>query len=57
MRPISDLTATAREIARTRDPSRRMPEPDTDDEVAELARTLERDARGLDAARDRDASR
>jgi hypothetical protein len=27
MRPIADLTVTAREIATTRDPSRRMPEP------------------------------
>src|SRR5215211_3988764 len=35
MRPVSSLTATAREIASTRDPSRRMPEPATDDEVAE----------------------
>ena len=51
MRPISDLTATAREIAATRDPSRRMPQPDTGDEVAELARTLEEMLEGLDAAR------
>ena len=51
MRPISDLTATAREIAATRDPSQRMPQPDTGDEVAELARTLEEMLEGLDAAR------
>jgi signal transduction histidine kinase len=51
MRPISDLTATAREIAATRDPSRRMPQPDTGDEVAELARTLEEMLEGLDASR------
>ena len=51
MRPISSLTATAREIAATRDPSRRMPEPETDDEVGELARTLEQMLRALDAAR------
>jgi two-component system, OmpR family, sensor kinase len=51
MRPISDLTATAREIAATRDPSRRIPQPDTDDEVAELARTLDEMLQGLDAAR------
>jgi len=50
MRPISDLTATAREIASTRDPSRRMPQPDTGDEVAELAGTLEEMLEGLDAA-------
>src|SRR5918995_3878706 len=41
MRPISSLTAAAKEIAWTRDPSRRIPALDTDDEVAELARTLE----------------
>ena len=51
MRPISDLTATAREIAATRDPSRRIPQPDTDDEVAELARTLDDMLQSLDAAR------
>jgi two-component system OmpR family sensor kinase len=41
MRPISSLTATARKIADTGDPSSRMPEPRVDDEVGELARTLE----------------
>ncbi len=51
MRPISTLTASAREIADTRDPSRRIPMPETDDEVAELARTLEQMLRSLDAAR------
>jgi two-component system, OmpR family, sensor kinase len=51
MRPIASLTATAREIAATRDPSRRMPEPAVDDEVGELARTLEEMLRSLDAAR------
>ena len=51
MRPISDLTATARQIAATRDPSRRMPQPDTGDEVAELARTLEEMLQGLEASR------
>ncbi|HEX7058995.1 MAG TPA: HAMP domain-containing sensor histidine kinase [Solirubrobacterales bacterium] len=51
MRPIASLTARAREIARTRDPSRRMPEPKVDDEVGELARTLEQMLRALDAAR------
>ncbi len=51
MRPISSLTAAAREIATTRDPSRRIPMPETDDEVAELARTLEQMLRELDAAR------
>ncbi|HEU4706686.1 MAG TPA: HAMP domain-containing sensor histidine kinase [Solirubrobacterales bacterium] len=51
MRPIASLTATAKEIAATRDPSRRMPEPANEDEVGELARTLEEMLRSLDAAR------
>jgi two-component system, OmpR family, sensor kinase len=51
MRPIASLTATARKIAATRDPSERMPEPANDDEVGELARTLEQMLRSLDAAR------
>jgi two-component system, OmpR family, sensor kinase len=51
MRPISSLTATARQIGATRDPSAHMPEPQADDEVGELARTLEEMLRSLDAAR------
>ena len=51
MRPVSLLTASAREIADTGDPSRHMPEPKIDDEVGELARTLEQMLRSLDAAR------
>jgi signal transduction histidine kinase len=51
MRPISALTATARQIADTSDPSRHMPDPKADDEVGELARTLEQMLRSLDAAR------
>jgi signal transduction histidine kinase len=51
MRPIASLTATAQEIATTRDPSKRMPEPVADDEVGKLARTLEQMLRALDAAR------
>ena len=51
MRPISSLTAAAREIAMTRDPSLRLPMPETEDEVAELARTLDQMLRELDAAR------
>ena len=51
MAPIAELTATAAEIARTRDPSRTVPQPEADDEVAELARTLEGMLRELDAAR------
>ncbi|MEO7198142.1 MAG: HAMP domain-containing sensor histidine kinase [Solirubrobacterales bacterium] len=51
MRPIAALTATAGEIATTRDPSQRIPQPESDDEVAELARTLDQMLRELDAAR------
>jgi two-component system, OmpR family, sensor kinase len=51
MRPIASLTATAGEIATTRDPSRHMPRPSADDEVGELTRTLEQMLRSLDAAR------
>ncbi len=51
MRPISSLTAAARKIASTRDPSRRIPRPETEDEVAELAGTLDQMLQALDAAR------
>ncbi len=51
MRPIAALTAAAREIATTRDPSAHMPDPPIDDEVGELAMTLEEMLRSLDAAR------
>jgi two-component system, OmpR family, sensor kinase len=51
MKPIASLTTTAREIASTRDPSRRMPQPSSEDEVGELAHTLEQMLRSLDAAR------
>jgi two-component system OmpR family sensor kinase len=51
MRPIASLTSTAREITTTRDPSLRMPEPVVDDEVGELARTLDDMLRALDEAR------
>jgi two-component system, OmpR family, sensor kinase len=50
-RPIVQLTEVAREIERTRDPSLRLPHPEADDEVAELARTLEGMLGSLDAAR------
>jgi two-component system OmpR family sensor kinase len=51
IRPIVELTGAAREIERTRDPSRHVPLPKADDEVAELARTLEGMLQSLDAAR------
>jgi signal transduction histidine kinase len=50
--PITRLTATARDIGTTRDPSRRVPIPDTEDEVAELARTLDQMLQALEAARE-----
>jgi len=51
MGPVAALTATARQIATTRDPSLAMPKPEADDEVAELARTLDSMLSELDAAR------
>jgi two-component system, OmpR family, sensor kinase len=51
IRPIVELTGAAREIERTRDPSRHVPLPQAEDEVAELARTLEGMLQSLDAAR------
>ena len=51
MAPIAELTQAAREIERTRDPTVRLPRPEADDEVADLARTLEGMLHALDAAR------
>jgi two-component system OmpR family sensor kinase len=51
MRPIRSLTALARDIAATRDPSRRMPVPAADDEVGELAETMDGMLEALDEAR------
>jgi signal transduction histidine kinase len=50
MSPIKELTAAAREIRRTRDPRLRLPHPEAEDEIAELARTLEGMLAALDAA-------
>ncbi|UGS36690.1 sensor histidine kinase [Capillimicrobium parvum] len=50
MSPIASLTARAEEIRRTRDPGRSVPVPQADDEISELARTLDRMLRALDAA-------
>ena len=44
MRPIASLTATARTIADTGDPSSHMPQPRVDDEVGELAQDAGADA-------------
>jgi two-component system, OmpR family, sensor kinase len=52
MRPIASLTQAAREVTRTRNPAvRELPKPDADDEVADLARTLEEMLMALDASR------
>jgi two-component system, OmpR family, sensor kinase len=52
MRPIAALTQTARRIAETRDPDIRVPKPRSDDEVAELARTLDEMLHALAGARE-----
>jgi two-component system OmpR family sensor kinase len=51
MRPVKALTGLASRISRTRDPSERIPVPETDDEVGELARTMDGMLRALDEAR------
>jgi two-component system OmpR family sensor kinase len=51
MRPIKSLTGLARQITSTRDPSKRIPTPAADDEVGELARTMDGMLQALDAAR------
>ncbi len=53
MRPVRGLTAAAREIERTGDPRLHIPHPEAEDEVAELARTLEGMLGALDSARAR----
>jgi two-component system OmpR family sensor kinase len=51
MEPIAELTSAARRIERSRDPSMRLPRPEAEDEVAELARTLDAMLGALDQAR------
>jgi signal transduction histidine kinase len=51
MAPIASLTGAAAEIARTRDPSTRLPASAAEDEVAELSRTLQSMLHELDTAR------
>jgi signal transduction histidine kinase len=51
MRPIVELTYAAGEIGRTRDATGRIPHPEAEDEIAELARTLEGMLGALDSAR------
>jgi two-component system OmpR family sensor kinase len=50
MRPIKALTGLARQITSTRDPSKRIPTPAADDEVGELARTMDGMLQALDEA-------
>jgi signal transduction histidine kinase len=52
MRPIAGLTRAAREVARTRDPDIKLPKPQANDEVAELAETFEDMLRELSTARE-----
>lgn len=51
MRPISNLTSAAGQIAKTRDPSVTLEDPVTDDEVAELTRTFNEMLHELSLAR------
>ena len=51
MRPIAGLTRAARVVARTRDPDVTLPTPQANDEVSDLAHTLEDMLRELSAAR------
>ena len=52
MKPIAALTSSARRIARTRDPTERVPIPPGEDEIVELARTLDDMLASLDAAQE-----
>lgn len=52
MRPLERLSAGAAEVERTGDPARRLPQPNTRDEVGRLAETLNRMLAALDRARD-----
>ena len=56
MAPIAALTVAAEKIRRTRDPGLRLPEPESDDEVARLARTLDGMLRALDEAQEETAA-
>jgi two-component system OmpR family sensor kinase len=51
MAPIARLTDAARAITRTRDPSLTIPHPESNDEVSDLAITLESMLRALNEAR------
>jgi two-component system OmpR family sensor kinase len=51
MEPIAELTAAARRIEHSRDPSEKIPHAEAEDEVAELAHTLEAMLASLGEAR------
>ena len=52
--PLGRLASAAAEIERTGDPSTRLPEPASEDEVAELAQTLNAMLASLERARERE---
>jgi two-component system, OmpR family, sensor kinase len=52
LRPLGRLAGAAAEIERTGDPRRRLPEPEADDEVGRLARTLNEMLAALERSRD-----
>jgi two-component system, OmpR family, sensor kinase len=52
MLPVARMTTAARDIQHTRDPSKSIPQPAADDEVAELARTLQAMLDSLEAAQE-----
>jgi signal transduction histidine kinase len=52
LRPLGELAEGAAEIERTGDPSRRLPEPESADEIGRLARTLNAMLGSLERARD-----
>ena len=54
LQPLSRLSAGVREITRTSDPTRRLPEPATGDELSELAGTLNTMLGALAQARERE---
>jgi two-component system OmpR family sensor kinase len=54
LRPLRELSASAAAIEEAEDPSRRLPEPASADELADLAQTLNRMLAALDAAGERE---
>jgi two-component system, OmpR family, sensor kinase len=52
MRPVARMTTAARDIQRTGDPSKSIPQPVADDEVAELAGTLQAMLDSLEVSRE-----